>query len=101
MSGAYSSTGPVAACPIPSWAGRCEIFGAVESYADQLFSDLLDALDLDTAAVEATSSGGFYTFRGAAAAPERVTRIVEYSWLIEHAQQKARPSRRESVRSLA
>ena len=54
----------------------------VEAYADRLLSDLLDALDLDAAAVGATSYGGFFAFRGAAAAPERVTRIVEYSWLI-------------------
>ena len=51
-------------------------------YADHLLGDLLDALDLDTAAVGATSYGGFFGFRGAAAAPERVTRIVEYGWLI-------------------
>lgn len=54
----------------------------VEAYADRLLSELLDALGLDTAAVGATSYGGFFAFRGAAAAPERVTRLVEYSWLI-------------------
>jgi 2-hydroxy-6-oxonona-2,4-dienedioate hydrolase len=66
----------------PIVGGPLRDLGAVESYADQLLSDLLDALDLDTAAVGATSYGGFFAFRGAAAAPERVTRIVEYSWLI-------------------
>lgn len=55
---------------------------SVEAYADKLLSELLDALELDAAAVGATSYGGFFAFRGAAAAPDRVTRIVEYSWPI-------------------
>lgn len=52
----------------------------VERYTDQLLIDVLDALDLDQAAVGATSYGGLFAFRGAAAHPDRVTRIVEYSW---------------------
>ena len=56
--------------------------GTVQSFADDFLVDLLDALELDTAAVGATSYGGFFAFRGAAAAPERVTKLVEYSWLI-------------------
>lgn len=56
--------------------------GAVQQYADRLLGDLLDALDLETAAVGATSYGGLFAFRGAAAQPERVTRLVEYSWLM-------------------
>lgn len=52
----------------------------VQGYADQLLVDVLDALELDEAAVGATSLGGFFAFRGAAKHPERVTRIVEYSW---------------------
>ena len=55
---------------------------SVEAYADRLLGQLLDALELDTAAIGATSYGGFFAFRGAAAAPERVSRIVEYSWLV-------------------
>jgi pimeloyl-ACP methyl ester carboxylesterase len=35
-----------------------------------------------SAAVGATSYGGFFAFRGAAAAPSRVTKLVEYSWLV-------------------
>ena len=54
----------------------------VESYADRFLGDLLDALHLGRAAVGATSFGGFYAFRGAANVPERVTRIVQYSWLV-------------------
>lgn len=55
---------------------------SVERYADRLLGDLLDALELERSAVGATSYGGYFAFRGAAAVPERVTRLVEYSWLI-------------------
>jgi 2-hydroxy-6-oxonona-2,4-dienedioate hydrolase len=54
----------------------------VKAYADGFLGDLLDALELDAAAVGATSYGGFFAFRGAATVPERVTRLVEYSWLV-------------------
>lgn len=66
----------------PIVGGPLRDLRSVEAYADKLLSELLDALELDAAAVGATSYGGFFAFRGAAAAPERVTRIVEYSWLI-------------------
>ncbi|MEM7338077.1 MAG: alpha/beta hydrolase [Actinomycetota bacterium] len=55
---------------------------AVEAYADRLLTDVLDALELPAAAVAGTSYGGYFAFRGAAAAPERVTRLIEYSWLV-------------------
>lgn len=55
---------------------------AVEAFADRFLADLLDALELRRAAVAATSLGGFYAFRGAACAPERVSRLIEYSWLV-------------------
>jgi len=45
-------------------------------------SDVLDALDLEHAMVVATSYGGLFAFRGAAAAPERVDKLVEFSWLM-------------------
>lgn len=54
----------------------------VEAYADRLLGEHLDALGLNVAAVRATSYGELFAFRGAAAAPERVTRLVEYSWLV-------------------
>jgi len=54
----------------------------VTAYADRFLSELLDALELERAIVAATSYGGFFAFRGAAAAPERVTKLIEYSWLI-------------------
>ena len=66
----------------PIVGGPLRDLGSLEAYADHLLGDLLDALDLDAAAVGATSYGGFFAFRGAAASPERVTRIVEYSWLV-------------------
>lgn len=55
---------------------------SVQAYADRLLGDLLDALELDRAAVGATSYGGYFAFRGAATVPDRVTKLVEYSWLI-------------------
>lgn len=54
----------------------------VENHADRLLAEVLDALELDRAAVASTSYGGLFAFRGAAAAPDRVDRIVEYSWLM-------------------
>jgi 2-hydroxy-6-oxonona-2,4-dienedioate hydrolase len=66
----------------PIVGGPLRTLEEVKSYADRLLGDLLDALELDTAAVGATSYGGFFAFRGAAMAPERVTELVEYSWLV-------------------
>jgi len=66
----------------PIVGGPLRDLAGIEAYADQLLPDVLDALELDQAAVAATSYGGFFAFRGAAAAPERVTKLVEYSWLI-------------------
>lgn len=54
----------------------------IEAYADRLIADTLDALDLPSAAVLATSYGGYFALRGAAAHPTRVDKIVEYSWLM-------------------
>jgi pimeloyl-ACP methyl ester carboxylesterase len=64
----------------PIVGGPLRNLGAVQSYADRLLPDVLDALSLDSAAVAATSYGGLFAFRGAATAPERVERIVGYSW---------------------
>lgn len=55
---------------------------AIESYADRLLTDVLDALELPSAHVLATSYGGYFALRGAAANPTRVNSIVEYSWLM-------------------
>jgi pimeloyl-ACP methyl ester carboxylesterase len=52
----------------------------MNALASRLLPELLDALDLDCAAVVATSLGGFFAFRGAIAAPDRVSRLVEIGW---------------------
>jgi len=54
----------------------------LKTYADGLLEQILDALELDQAAVGCTSYGGFLAFRGAAKIPQRVTKLIEYSWLI-------------------
>jgi hypothetical protein len=66
----------------PIVGGPLRDLRSVQVFADSFLGERLDALDLDAAAVGATSYGGFLAFRGAAAAPQRVTRLVEYSWLI-------------------
>ena len=66
----------------PIVGGPLRDLASVQAYADRLLPDLLDALELDRAAVVATSYGGFFAFRGAATSPERVTRLIEYSWLV-------------------
>lgn len=55
---------------------------SVQRFADRLVRDLLDALELERAVVAATSYGGFFAIRGAAAAPDRVEKLIEYSWLV-------------------
>ena len=55
---------------------------AVRRYATSLVPDVLDALDLDHAAVIATSYGGFFGFHAAAAHPDRVSHLVEFSWTV-------------------
>jgi 2-hydroxy-6-oxonona-2,4-dienedioate hydrolase len=65
--------------PMPGDAGKADI-DAVKRAGDLLIPDLLDALRLPTAHVLGTSFGGFFALRAAAAAPERVRRMVLYSW---------------------
>ena len=66
----------------PIVGGPLRDIDAIEFYADRLLVDVLDALELPTAAVLATSYGGYFALRGAAAHPTRIDRIVEYSWLL-------------------
>jgi len=54
----------------------------IEAYADGFVVDVLDALDLERAHVVATSYGGYFALRGAAAHPDRFNRIVELGWTI-------------------
>jgi pimeloyl-ACP methyl ester carboxylesterase len=56
--------------------------GAFEAHASSILADVLDALELDTAHVVATSFGGYFTFRGAAAHPDRFDRIVAFGWSV-------------------
>ncbi len=53
---------------------------AVKSVADRLIPDVLDALGTSNAHVAATSYGGFFAFRAAAAQPDRIDRLMEFSW---------------------
>jgi pimeloyl-ACP methyl ester carboxylesterase len=54
----------------------------LEAYADSLIPDVLDAIEVDRAHVVATSYGGWFALRAAAAAPARFDRIVELGWTI-------------------
>jgi pimeloyl-ACP methyl ester carboxylesterase len=65
--------------PLPTPLRRIE---EIETYADGLIVDLLDALDIERAHVVATSYGGYFALRGAAAHPERIDRIVVLGWTI-------------------
>ena len=54
----------------------------IQHYADGLITDLLDALGLANAHLVATSYGGYFALRAAAAHPDRIDRIVEFSWTV-------------------
>lgn len=54
--------------------------GRLEAFGDALVVDVLDALELDTAFVVATSYGGYMGLRGAAAHPDRIAATVLLSW---------------------
>lgn len=49
-------------------------------YAAALIPELVDALGLESVNVASTSHGGFFAIRGAAAAPKKVERLIEFSW---------------------
>lgn len=48
--------------------------------SDVLVADVLDALELPSAHVVASSLGGYVALRSAAANPDRVERMVQFSW---------------------
>jgi pimeloyl-ACP methyl ester carboxylesterase len=50
------------------------------AFGDTLLVDILDALDLSSTHVVATSFGGYIALRTAAAHPDRVERMVQFSW---------------------
>lgn len=64
--------------PVPG--GSLPDVPAVLGYTDDLVRDVLDALDLERAHIAATSYGGLFALRGAARHPDRVDRMVLYSW---------------------
>ncbi len=53
---------------------------SLSEIADTIVTDILDALELSAASVVASSLGGYIGLRAAAAAPDRVTRMVQFSW---------------------
>jgi pimeloyl-ACP methyl ester carboxylesterase len=53
---------------------------SVGAFGETLLVDVLDALDLPRAHVVATSFGGFIALRSAAAHPDRIGRMVQFSW---------------------
>lgn len=52
----------------------------MEVFADGFVGDVLDGLGLQSAAVVATSLGGFFAIRSAAAEPSRIERLFEIGW---------------------
>lgn len=50
------------------------------AFADTLLIDVLDALELPSSHLVATSFGGYIALRTAATHPERVDRMVQFSW---------------------
>ncbi len=65
--------------PMPGDAGAAAV-DAVKRAGDHLIPDLLDALEVPKAHLLGNSFGGFFALRAAAAAPERIHRVVLYSW---------------------
>jgi 2-hydroxy-6-oxonona-2,4-dienedioate hydrolase len=65
--------------PVPTGFGDLRTF---EAFADSLLVDILDALDIETADLVATSLGGYYALRAAAAHPDRINRVVECGWTV-------------------
>ena len=53
-----------------------------QSYADDLIVEVMDAMELPSAAAVVTSLGGFFGVRGAAAHSDRFTHVVFMSWLM-------------------
>lgn len=51
-------------------------------FAESLVVDVLDALEVDAAAVVATSFGGYVALRTAAAHPDRIHRVMVYGWTV-------------------
>lgn len=65
--------------PVPRPMTDVATFNA---YADDFLADVVDALGEDAVSVVGTSFGGYFTLRGAAAHPDRVSRVVMLGWTI-------------------
>ncbi len=52
------------------------------AFADALIVDVLDAMDLDSAHVVATSFGGYMALHAAAAHPDRIDHVMEFGWTV-------------------
>ena len=64
--------------PIPN--GPLRSPAELKRFAEDLTPRILDGLELDAAPLACTSMGGFFGFRAAIAHPQRVTKLVEFSW---------------------
>lgn len=64
----------------PPFATPIRDASALTAVARRFLPDLLDGLGLERASLVATSFGGFLAFHAALAAPQRVSRIVEFGW---------------------
>ena len=62
--------------PVPRRIDRASL----QEIADTLVLDILDALDLPSTHLVATSLGGYVALRAAAASPDRIDRMVQFSW---------------------
>ena len=64
--------------PLPGALDLARLLAA----ADDFVVDVLDALDVGSAAVVATSMGGLEALRGAAAHPDRIDRLLLFGWCL-------------------
>ncbi len=64
----------------PRPGGPSQTSDEFKQTADELTVDILDGLGLDAAHVACTSMGGFFGLRAAIADPDRITKVVSYSW---------------------
>jgi len=64
----------------PLFGGPNQTSDEFKQTADELAVDILDGLGLGTAPVACTSLGGFFGLRTAIANPDRITKVVSYSW---------------------
>lgn len=69
-------------CGLSAPLGRTLDVELLREHAETLVIDVLDALELQSADLVATSFGGYTAMRTAAAHPQRVRRVVHFGWLV-------------------